>query len=334
MVNIYYEKDGSLKKIRDKKIAIVGYGNQGHAHADNLKESGLNVIVGLPEWDKVLREKAKNVGHTIKNISDASKEADIIMMLIPDEIQPSVYKKEIEVNLSAGKYLAFAHGSNIHFNQIQAPENVNVFMVAPKGPGNLVRQEYAEGRGVPALIAVQQDPSKNTKDIALAYAIGIGAGRAGIIETTFKDETETDLFGEQSVLCGGITALMTAGFETLVSAGYPPELAYFECINEMKLIVDLIYAGGITAMRRAISNTARFGDITRGPRIINEGVCNEMKKILQEIQSGSFAKEWILETASGKPVFNSLTKKGDEHLLETTGKKLRSMMPWMVKKEK
>lgn len=330
-MKVYYKNDIRENALKGKKVAVIGYGNQGHAHADNLKDSGIDVIVGLPEWDRVLWEKAVRAGHRVKGIKEAAEEGDVVMILIPDELQADVYREYIKGAMRKGKYLAFAHGFNIHFGQILPPEDVNVFMVAPKGPGYLVREEYLAGRGVPALVAVHRDPSGDTLQVALSYADGIGATRAGVIETTFKDETETDLFGEQVVLCGGLTSLMRAGFETLVEAGYPPELAYFECIHEMKLIVDLIYRGGVSLMRRAISNTARYGDLTRGQRIITEETRKEMKRILREIQTGSFAKEWILENRSGRPVFNALTKEWDEHKMEKVGEKLRGMMPWLKK---
>lgn len=326
-MKVYYDSEVSLEPLRNRRVAIIGYGNQGGAHADNLKESGVETIV--VDVDKSKIERAKKMGHSVMSPEEAVKNADVIMLLVPDELQPSLYTQHIAGNLKGGKYLGFAHGFNIHFGQIVPPQDVNVFMVAPKGPGYLVRQEFIQGRGVPALIAVHQDATGDTKDVALAYAKGIGATRAGVIETTFKDETETDLFGEQAILCGGLTALMRAGFETLVESGYPPELAYFECIHEMKLIVDLIYRGGMKLMRRAISNTARYGDLTRGKRIIDERVKAEMKKILSEIRSGEFAREWILENRSGRPVFNALTKEWEEHLLEKVGEKLRGMMPWL-----
>jgi len=329
-VNIYYEKDADISYIRDKKVAIIGFGSQGHAHALNLKDSGVEVAVGLRKGG-VSWEVARKVGLEVMEIEDAAKWADIIMVLIPDEEQPKVYEEKIKKGLTKGKYLAFAHGFNIHFKQIVPPEDVNVFMVAPKGPGKLVRDEFLKGRGVPALLAVYQDPSGDTKQVALAYAKAIGASRAGVIETTFKDETETDLFGEQVVLCGGLTSLMRAAFETLVEAGYPPELAYFECIHEMKLIVDLIYEGGFKMMRKYISNTAKYGDLTRGPRIIDENVRKKMKEILEEITSGKFAKEWILENMSGRPVFNSLLKEWENIEAEKVGEKLRAMMPWLRK---
>jgi ketol-acid reductoisomerase len=330
MVKIYYDKDADKKILKGKKIAVMGYGSQGHAHANNLKESGADVIIGVkqggPGW-----EKATKAGFEVFVPSEAAGKADVIMMLVPDEYMADIYKCEIAPNIKKGAYLGFAHGFNIHFGQIVPPSHMNVFMVAPKGPGHLVRSEYTKGSGVPCLIAVQQDPSKNTKDVALAYASAIGGGRAGVIETTFREETETDLFGEQVVLCGGLTSLITAGYETLVGAGYSPEMAYFECLHEVKLIVDLIYEGGISNMRYSISNTAQYGDLTRGPRIITDDTKKEMKKILGEIQSGQFAKEWILECRANKPVFNALTKKGEDHPIEEVGVKLRSMMPWLKK---
>ncbi|MBM4137236.1 MAG: ketol-acid reductoisomerase [Nitrospira sp.] len=330
MVKIYYDKDTDGKILKKKKIAVIGYGSQGHAHANNLKESGMDVIIGVKKggagWGK-----AEKAGFNVMTASDAAKKADVIMMLVPDEYMADIYKADIAPSIKDGAYLGFAHGFNIHFGQIVPPAGVNVFMVAPKGPGHLVRSEYTKGSGVPCLIAVHQDPSKNTKDIALAYASAIGGGRAGIIETTFREETETDLFGEQVVLCGGLTSLITAGYETLVEAGYSPEMAYFECLHEVKLIVDLIYEGGISNMRYSISNTAQYGDLTRGPRIITEDTKKEMKKILNEIQSGQFAREWILECRANKPVFNALTKKGEEHPVEEVGAILRAMMPWLKK---
>lgn len=329
-MKVHYESSISKDILKDKKVAIIGYGSQGHAHANNLKDSGISVIVGLYEGSKSI-EKAKKAGLTVKTVSEASKEADVIMILVPDELQADLYKKEIEPYMTYGKALAFAHGFNIHYNQIVPPKGVDVFLAAPKGPGHLVRSEYVKGMGVPTLIAVYQDASGKAKDLALAYACAIGGGRAGIIETTFKEETETDLFGEQAVLCGGVSALITAGFETLVEAGYAPEMAYFECLHELKLIVDLIYEGGISNMRYSVSNTAQYGDLTRGSRIINESVKLEMKKILKEIQTGEFAKEWILENKAGKPVFNSLTRIGKEHPIEQVGEKLRSMMGWLQK---
>lgn len=329
MINIYYDKDTNLDILKKKKIAVIGYGSQGHAHANNLKESGMDVIIGLRKGNSW--QKATNAGFNVMTPSDAAKVADVIMILLPDELQSDVYKNEIAPNMKKGVYLAFAHGFNIHFGQIVPPPDTNVFMAAPKGPGHLVRSEYTKGSGVPCLIAIHQDPTGNTKEVALAYASAIGGGRAGIIETTFKEETETDLFGEQVVLCGGLTALIQAGFETLVEAGYAPEMAYFECLHEVKLIVDLIYEGGISNMRYSISNTAQYGDLTRGPRIITEETKKEMKKILKEIQDGIFAREWMLECKANKPVFNALTKKGEDHQIEEVGAKLRAMMPWLKK---
>jgi len=329
MVKIYYDKDADLKTLKGKTIAVIGYGSQGHAHANNLRDSGVDVVVGLREgasW-----KKAMEAGFAVMTVAEAVRKADIIMLLLPDEHQADIYKAEISPSLKKGSYIAFAHGFNIHFGQIAPPPDINVFMAAPKGPGHLVRAEYAKGSGVPCLIAVHQDPSGNTKQIALAYASAIGGGRAGVIETTFREETETDLFGEQVVLCGGLTSLIQAGYETLVEAGYAPEMAYFECLHEVKLIVDLIYEGGISDMRYSISNTAQFGDLTRGPRVINEKTKKEMKKILSEIQSGEFAREWILECRANKPVFNALTRKGEEHPIEAVGKSLRAMMPWLKK---
>lgn len=330
MVKIYYDKDADTKVLKGKKVAVIGYGSQGHAHANNLKDSGMDVIVGVKKggagW-----EKANKAGFNVFTPSEATKKADVIMMLVPDEYMADIYRAEIAPNIKKGAYLGFAHGFNIHFGQIVPPSDMNVFMVAPKGPGHLVRSEYLKGSGVPCLIAINQDPSENTKKVALAYASAIGGGRAGVIETTFREETETDLFGEQVVLCGGLTSLILAGYETLTEAGYSPEMAYFECLHEVKLIVDLIYEGGISNMRYSISNTAQYGDITRGPRIITEETKKEMKRILEEIQSGKFAKEWILECRANKPVFNALTKKGEDHPIEEIGQKLRAMMPWLKK---
>lgn len=329
MLKIYYDKDADLEILKKKKIVVMGYGSQGHAHANNLRESGTDVVVGIRKgssWDK-----AEKAGFEVMSPADAARIADVIMILFPDEYQADIYKAEIAPNMKKGVYIAFAHGFNIHFGQIVPPADANVFMTAPKGPGHLVRSEYLKGSGVPCLIAIHQDPSKNTRDIALAYASAIGGGRAGIIETSFREETETDLFGEQVVLCGGLTSLIQAGFETLVEAGYAPEMAYFECLHEVKLIVDLIYEGGISNMRYSISNTAQYGDITRGPRIVTEDTKKEMKKILQEIQDGVFAKEWILECKANKSVFNALTKKGERHQIEEVGAKLRAMMPWLKK---
>ena len=327
-MKVYYDKDANLEKIRSKKVSVIGFGSQGHAHAQNLKESGVDVTVGLrkngPSW-----KKAEAAGLKVAEVPAAVKGADVVMILIPDETQGDTFRSEIEPNLKKGAYLAFAHGFSIHFGQITPAPDVSVFMAAPKGPGHLVRHEFTKGKGVPTLVAVHQNPSGDALEVALAYAAAIGGGRAGIIETNFKCEAETDLFGEQAVLCGGVTALITAGFETLVEAGYPPEMAYFECLHEMKLIVDLIYEGGISNMRYSISNTAQFGDLTRGPRVVTDETKKEMKKILSEIQSGAFAKEWMLENKANKPVFTALTKKGEAHPIEKVGEKLRAMMPWM-----
>ncbi len=329
MVKIYYDKDIKRNMLKGKTVCIMGYGSQGHAHANNLKESGVKVIIGIRKGGSL--DKAKKAGFRAMPPAEAAKEADVIMMLLPDEYQADIYNNEIAPNIKKGAYLAFAHGFNIHYGQIVPPPDINVFMAAPKGPGHLVRSEYAKGSGVPCLIAVHQDPSKDTKEVALSYASAIGGGRAGVIESTFKEETETDLFGEQVVLCGGLTSLIQAGYETLIEAGYAPEMAYFECLHEVKLIVDLIHEGGISNMRYSISNTAQYGDLTRGPRIVTPDVKKEMKKILGEIQSGEFAREWILECRANKPVFNALTRKGEEHSIEEVGAKLRSMMPWLKK---
>ncbi|MEK6679976.1 MAG: ketol-acid reductoisomerase [Nitrospirota bacterium] len=329
-MNIYYDKDADTKLLKGKKIAVIGYGSQGFAHSNNLKDSGMDVIIGLKDGSKSA-EKAKKAGLTVMSTEEAAKIADIMMILVPDEQQGNMYDTSIAPYIKKGAYLAFAHGFNIHFGQIVPRDDINVFMVAPKSPGHLVRHEYTKGGGVPMLIAIHKDPSSDTKKMALAYASAIGGGRAGIIETSFKEETETDLFGEQTVLCGGASALILAGYETLVEAGYAPEMAYFECLHELKLIVDLIYEGGISNMRYSVSNTAKYGDVTRGPRIITEETKKEMKKILAEIQSGEFAKEWMLENRVNRPVFNALLKKGQEHQIEDIGAKLRAMMPWLGK---
>ena len=330
MVTIYREQDAKLELLKGKTIAILGYGSQGHAHANNLKESGFNVIVGeVPGGGN--EKKAKDAGFEVSDAASMVKKADVVVMLLPDELQGGIYKAAVGPNLRKGAFLMFAHGFNIHFGQIVPRPDVNVFMVAPKGPGHLVRAQYVKGEGVPALIAVHQDPAGITKDVALAYAAGIGAARAGVIETNFREETETDLFGEQAVLCGGATALVMAGYETLVEAGYAPEMAYFECVHELKLIVDLIYEGGISTMRYSISNTAQYGDLTRGPRVVSPETKAEMKRILEEIQSGAFAKEWMLENQANRPVFNALTRRGEEHPIEEVGRRLRALMPWMSK---
>ncbi len=328
-MKVFYDKDASLEKILNKRVAIIGYGSQGHAHALNLRDSGAKVVVGVregPSW-----RKAEASGLKAMPTGDAVKESDVVMVLAPDEAQAAIYRNDIAPNLKEGAYLAFGHGFNIHFGQIQPPPTINVFMVAPKGPGHLVRSEYTNGSGVPMLLAIHQDPSQDTTQVGLAYASAIGGGRAGVIQTNFREETETDLFGEQVVLCGGLTALIQAGYETLVDAGYSPEMAYFECLHEVKLIVDLIYQGGIANMRYSISTTAKYGDVTRGPRIITDETRRTMRKILQEIQSGRFAREWVLENQANRPVYNALLKKGEEHPVEEIGKKLRGMMPWLQK---
>jgi len=328
VLNVYYDKDADLSLIKGKKVAVIGYGSQGYAHSNNLKDSGVNVVVGLRRSSKSWN-KAEKKGLRVMEVRDAAEWADVIMILVPDELQAEIYKQDIEACLKEGNTIVFAHGFNIHFGQIKPSASINVMMVAPKGPGHLVRREYEKGRGIPMLIAVEQDPSGNTKNLALSYASAIGGGKAGIIETTFKDETETDLFGEQVVLCGGVTALVKAAFETLVKAGYPEEMAYFECFHELKLIVDLMHEGGINEMRYSISNTAEYGDLTRGPRIINEATKTRMEEILKEIQTGQFAKEWILENKAGRPVFNALVKHDENHPIERVGKRLRSMMSWI-----
>ena len=327
MPKIYYQSDCNLGLLKDKTVAIIGYGSQGHAHALNLHESGVKVIVGLYNGSKSWA-KAESAGLTVMTAADATRASDIIMILINDEKQGDLYKNDIEPNLTAGKALAFAHGFNIHFAQIQPAADVDVFMIAPKGPGHTVRSEYVEGKGVPCLVAIHQDATGRALDVALAYAAGIGGSRAGVLETTFRDETETDLFGEQAVLCGGVTALMQAGFETLVEAGYAPESAYFECIHEMKLIVDLIYKGGFSMMRYSISDTAEYGDYETGKRLITDETKKEMKKVLQEIQDGTFASKWINENKVGRSHFNACRRIGAEHELEAVGKELRKMYSW------
>jgi len=327
---MYYDADANMELLKNKTVAIIGYGSQGHAHALNLKESGVNVVVGLyagsKSWDK-----AKAAGLEVATASEAAAKADVIMMLIPDEKQRAVYLADIAPNLKAGKALAFAHGFNIHFNQIQPPADVDVFMAAPKGPGHLVRRVYQEGFGVPALIAVHQDCTGKAKDLALAYTRGIGGTRAGVLETTFREETETDLFGEQAVLCGGCTELIKAGFDTLVEAGYQPEIAYFECLHELKLIVDLLYEGGFEKMRFSVSDTAEYGDYVVGRRIVTEETRKEMKKVLGEIQDGTFARNWIMENAINRPQFNAYKNRELEHPIVEVGGRLRSMMSWIKK---
>ena len=330
-LDIYYDKDADLSRLEGKTVAIIGYGSQGHAHALNLRDSGVDVVVGLRK-DSGSRPKAEKAGLRVLATAEAARAGDVVMLTVPDETMGAIFKEEIEPHLEPGDYLALAHGFNIHFGQIVPPQGVNVFMVAPKGPGHTVRSLYEQGRGVPCLVAVHADPSGDTLQIALAYAKAIGAGRAGILRTNFREETETDLFGEQVVLCGGLTALMTAGYETLVEAGYSPEMAYFECIHEVKLIVDLIYEGGIANMRYSVSNTAEYGDLTRGPRIIDANVRARMQEILAEIQNGQFAREFVLENHAGKASFNALRRRAGEHGLESVGARLRNLMPWLREK--
>jgi len=327
LVQIFYNEDADLKHLSDKKIAIIGYGSQGHAQAQNLKDSGLDVLIGLRKgrsWDQALKD-----GFDVLSVAEAANRGDIVQLLLPDERQAAVYTAEIEPQLQEGNVLSFSHGFNIHYNQIVPPADVDVVMVAPKGPGHLVRRIYSQGEGVPALVAVYQDYTGNAFQTALAYAKGIGATRAGVLETSFTEETETDLFGEQAVLCGGTTALIKAGFETLVEAGYKPEIAYFECLHELKLIVDLIHEGGLSWMRHSISDTAEYGDLTRGEHIITNATRDAMRGLLKDIQTGEFAREWILENQAGRPVFNALTRREREHPIETVGAKLRAMMTWL-----
>ena len=330
MAKIYYEKDADLTLLDGKVVGIIGYGSQGHAHAQNLKDSGCQVVVAGTEGGQGW-QRAKDAGFKVLTAAEAAKEADIMVMLVPDNLHREVYYGSIEKGLTPGNVLMFAHGFNIHYGQIMPPPNVDVVMIAPKCPGHILRRLYTEGAGPPAIVAVHQDVSGRARDIALAYAKGIGCSRAGVIETTFAEETETDLFGEQAVLCGGVTALIKASFETLVNAGYQPEIAYFECLHELKLIVDLIYQGGLSYMRYSVSDTAEYGDYTRGPRVIDDMVRDEMEQILTEIQDGSFAKEWILENQAGRPVHNALKRMDEEHLIETVGRDLREMMPWLKK---
>ena len=334
MARVYYDKDANWSVLKDKKVAIIGYGSQGHAHALNLKESGVDVVVGLYKGSKSAA-RAEAAGLTVKTVAEAVADADVTMVLIPDEKQADVYKTEIGPNLKAGSALAFAHGFNIHFQQIVPPADVDVFMVAPKGPGHLVRRTFVEGGGVPDVFAVQQDASGQCFDLALAYARGIGGTRAGVIQTTFQEETETDLFGEQAVLCGGICQLITNGFETLVEAGYQPEIAYFETFHEMKLIVDLMYEGGMAKMRRSISDTAEYGDYTSGPRVVTQESKQAMKEVLHDIQDGSFAKDWLLENrAAGRAHFLAMRRQHAEHPIEKVGARLRDMMPWLHDNDK
>ena len=328
-MKIFHDEDATLEPLRGKRIAVIGYGSQGHAHALNLRDSGCDVRVGLRP-DSASRRKAEAEGLRVVDAATAAKEADIVMMLVPDEQGAEIYEQEIASGLTAGKYLAFGHGFNIHFKKVVPPADVNVFMVAPKGPGHLVRSEYQKGRGVPCLVAVQQDPTGDALQVALAWAKGIGGTRAAALETTFKEETETDLFGEQAVLCGGLTELIRAGYETLVKRGYSPEMAYFECLHEVKLIVDLIYEGGIANMRYSISNTAEYGDMTRGKRVVGPEARQAMKQILADIQSGKFAQEWMTEHRVGQPHFRELRQEAEQHPIEGVGRKLRDMMPWLA----
>lgn len=332
MTKVYYNGDINEKVLNGKKVAILGYGSQGHAHALNLKESGVDVVVGVRKGKSF--DKAKKDGLNVTTVREAVEQSDIIMVLVPDELQKELYENEIKPGLKPGNALVFAHGFNIHFNQIVPPSDVDVFLVAPKGPGHLVRRTYTEGAGVPALIAVEQNVTGEAKELALAYAKGIGSARAGVLETTFKEETETDLFGEQAVLCGGLTSLVKAGFETLVEAGYQPEVAYFECLHELKLIVDLLYEGGLANMRYSISDTAQWGDFISGPRVIDERVKQNMKAVLEDIQTGKFAKEWILENKVNRPQFTAINKREEQHQIEKVGQVLREMMPFVKQNKK
>ncbi|HWI55536.1 MAG TPA: ketol-acid reductoisomerase [Desulfobacteria bacterium] len=331
MVKMYYDNDADLNLLKDKTIAVIGYGSQGHAQAQNLKDSGLRVIIGLrrdrPNWNA-----AVEYGFEVMTVAEAAEKADIIQILVPDETQGQIYRDFIAPHMTAGKVLCFSHGFNIHFGQIVPPADVDVIMAAPKSPGHMVRRMYQDGAGVPGLVAVHQNATGKAMDIALAYAKGIGCTRAGVFETSFREETETDLFGEQAVLCGGVSELIKAGFDTLVEAGYAPEMAYFECLNELKLIVDLIYEGGMSYMRYSISDTAEYGDYVTGPRIITDDTREEMRQVLYEIQTGQFARDWLLENSVNRPVFNALRKQGAEHEIEVVGKKLRGMMSWLKKK--
>ncbi len=331
-MKVYYDKDADLSIIQGRKVAIIGYGSQGHAHANNLKESGGSVVVGLREGS-ASAEKARQAGLDVASVEEATKQADLVMILTPDEHQGRIYAEQIEPNLKKGAAIAFAHGFNIHYGQIEPRADLDVVMIAPKGPGHLVRSTYVDGAGVPSLIAIQQNSSGQAKEIALSYASAIGGGRAGVIETSFREETETDLFGEQVVLCGGLTALIQGGFETLTEAGYSPEMAYFECLHEVKLIVDLLYEGGIANMRYSISNTAEYGDFVSGPRVINEESRKAMKEILEDIQTGKFARDFILENQANAPTLKARRRLAREHSIEVVGEKLREMMPWIRQKQ-
>jgi len=330
---IYYDKDANLELLKKRKVAVIGYGSQGHAHALNLRDSGVDVRVGLGPGSRS-KAKAEGAGLRVVSVSDAAREADVIMVLIPDQTQKKVYDEEIAPHMTKGKALLFAHGFNVHFGQIRAADGVDVLLVAPKGPGHMVRRQYQDGRGIPGLVAVHQDATGQAKEVGLAYARGIGCTRAGVLETTFKEETETDLFGEQAVLCGGASALVKAGFEVLVEAGYQPESAYFECLHELKLIVDLMYEGGLAWMRHSISDTAEYGDYTRGPRVVTSQTKDEMRKILREIQTGQFAKEFIIENSVGRPMFDKMREAEAQHPIEEVGKRLRDMMSWIREAKK
>jgi ketol-acid reductoisomerase len=330
---IYYDKDANLDLLKKRKVAVIGYGSQGHAHALNLRDSGVDVRVGLAAGSRS-KAKAEGAGLRVVSVAEAAREADIVMVLIPDQTAKKVYDEEIAPHMTKGKALLFAHGFNVHFGQVRAAEGVDVLLVAPKGPGHMVRRQYQDGRGIPGLIAVHQDATGQAKEVGLAYARGIGCTRAGVLETTFKEETETDLFGEQAVLCGGASALVKAGFEVLVEAGYQPESAYFECLHELKLIVDLMYEGGLAWMRHSISDTAEYGDYTRGPRVVTSQTKDEMRKILREIQSGQFAKEFIIENSVGRPMFDKMREAEAEHPIEEVGKRLRDMMSWIREAKK
>ena len=328
MAKALYDKDANMKILEGKTVAVLGYGSQGHAHSQNLRDSGISVVVGLHEGSRS-KATAEADGFHVYTVAEATKRADIVMFLMPDHVQGNIYRTQVAPNLKKGAALAFAHGFSIHFNQVEPSKDNDIFMVAPKGPGHLVRRMYAEGRGVPCLLAVQQDASGQAREIGLAYACAIGGGRAGILSTTFKEETETDLFGEQAVLCGGITELVKAGYDTLVEAGYQPEIAYFECLNEMKLIVDMIYEGGIGWMRYSVSDTAKYGDLTAGKKVIDERVRQTMKELLADVRDGSFAKDWILENQCGRPRMKKWMEREQAHSIEAVGKELRAMMPWM-----
>jgi ketol-acid reductoisomerase len=329
-MRVYYDRDADVNLIKAKKVAVVGYGSQGHAHAMNLRDSGVKDVVVALRPGSASAKKAEGAGFKVMTPAEAAKWADVVMVLTPDELQAKLYSDDLKSNMRENAAIAFAHGLNIHFKLIEARPDMDVFMIAPKGPGHTVRSEYQRGGGVPCLVAVDQNPSGNALEIALSYAAAIGGGRAGVIETTFKEECETDLFGEQSVLCGGLCSLILAGYETLTEAGYAPEMAYFECLHEVKLIVDLMYEGGMANMRYSISNTAEYGDYTRGPRVINDAVKAEMKRILDDIQSGRFARDWVLENAAGQASFKAMRRRAAEHDIEKVGEKLRAMMPWIA----